>query len=84
MNGKKFDVIVEETYYSDPETGVKTRWDCFTVWADSGLSALIESVNGVTAVYETNKSQYSVYVDKRFDREHVKREIEAAILCNAK
>jgi hypothetical protein len=82
-NGKKFDLLIEDETITDPRTGVESiNKLCFTVWADAGMQQAIEKVEGVLRAY-TNQpfsTKYSVYFDQRYDREYVKREIEAAIL----
>ncbi len=81
-NGRKTDVLIEDVFYTDPKTGVEMMFDYFQVWADAGLTELIKSVEGVTNVYSTITSTcYSVYYDKRYDRDFIKREVEAAIIC---
>ena len=78
-NGKKWDVIVEDVTYRDPSTGVPILGG-FTVWADTGLSKLIKSVPGVRAAYEDD-NKYSIFLDKRYDRDVVELNIETAIKC---
>lgn len=83
MNGLKRDVLIEITEYEDERTGLKIRSDqTFTVWAKAGLSEKIKSVEGVTNVYTTLcNTQYSVFIDKRYDIDYIIREVEAVILC---
>lgn len=83
MNGRKFDVLFEDQKYTDPRTGVEVVMDsCFTVWADADTKDTIARVEGVTNVYNfPTATQFTVYFDKRYDREYIKREIKAAILC---
>lgn len=83
MNGRKQDVLIEDDFYTDPRTGVEIMHStCFTVWADEKMKDIIKGVEGVTNVYNhITSTQFSVYFDKRYDREYLKREIEAAILC---
>ena len=81
-NGRKTDVLIEDVFYTDPKTGVEMMLDYFQVWADAGLNSLIESVEGVTSVCTPfAKTCYSVRYDKRYDRDFIKREVEAAIIC---
>lgn len=81
-NGRMKDVIIENEFYTDPRTGVEIMSDCFIVWADAAMLETIKAVEGVTNVYnQITPTKFSVYYDKRYDREFVKREIEAAILC---
>ena len=83
MNGRKQDVLIEDIFYIDPRTGVEMMSDNqFIVWADEKMLTVIQAVEGVTNVYnQMKKTCFNVYVDKRYDREFVKREIEAAIMC---
>lgn len=78
--GRKQDVLFEDFTYTDPRTGVQMTGDSFYMWADAGLKDLIEGVEGVQNAY-AEKSKYHIYIDPRYDREFLKREIEAAILC---
>jgi len=82
-NGRKNDVIIENEYYTDPKTGVEVQAKLsFTVWADENMKDAIKSVEGVTKVYNTlTPTQFSVYFDKRYDREYIQREIEAVVKC---
>lgn len=83
MNGRKQDVLIEDQRYTDPKTGMDTINSlCFTVWADENTKDIIKAVEGVTNVYnQPTPTCFSVYYDQRYDREFIKREIEAAILC---
>ena len=80
-HGRMTDVIVEESFYTDPRTGVEKFLE-LTVWADRGYENIIKAVPGVAHAYTMNGVRYSVTVDPRYDRDFVGREIEAAILCN--
>jgi len=82
-NGRMTDVIIKDEFYTDDRTGVEVMNSlCFTVWADENMLDTIKAVEGVTNVYnQITKSEFSVYYDQRYDREFLKREIEAAILC---
>lgn len=83
MSGRRTDVLIEDWIYTNPRTGVEVTSDeSFYVWADAGLSKLIEGVEGVTqATPDLAKTRYHVWIDKRYDIAYIKREIEAAILC---
>lgn len=82
-NGRKQDVLIEDEFYTDPRTGVEMMMQtCFTVWADESMKSVIAGVEGVTMVSNPlSKTMFHVWFDKRYDREFLKREIEAAILC---
>ena len=58
----------------------------FKVWGNCDMcKETIEGslkVEGVTNVYNNfAKTLFHVYIDARYDKEYVKRDIEAAILC---
>ena len=83
MNGRKTDVLIEDNYYLDNRTGVYLKSNNnFTVWADKDMREIILSVDGVTNVFTPDcNTKYQVYIDKRYDIEFIKREVEAAVLC---
>jgi hypothetical protein len=82
-NGRITDVIVSDNYRTDPEVEIEVANEyILTVWADENMSKVIFGVEGVTGVYHPlHSSEYTVYVDPRYDREYIKREIEAVIKC---
>ena len=82
MDGKKCDVLIEDNFTYDQQTGIKSVYPySFTLWGDEGLKDLIESVNGVDAAYSPlSKNEYSIYIDHRYDIEYVKEEVRARIL----
>jgi 16S rRNA G966 N2-methylase RsmD len=54
----------------------------FNVWADAGMMNFIKEVAGVTNVFDnTCSTQYHVFLDPRYNRDFVKKEIEAVIVC---
>lgn len=77
MNGRLTDVIIEDFVVKD-DTGIPQFWH-FNVWADVGSKELIESVEGVTFVFDYFAPRYEVNVDPRYDREYLRAEIEAII-----
>ena len=81
--GRKTDILIEDEFYTDSRTGVEVMNNlCFTVWADADMKETIKAVEGVMNVYnQVISTQFHVYYDQRYDREFIKREIEAAILC---
>jgi hypothetical protein len=83
-NGKIVDLIIEDVCFTDPATGVRHRSnEQFKVWADAGLEDTIKNIPGVTHVFRTlGESEYSVYLDPRYDREVIKESIEAKIKLN--
>ncbi len=75
-DGKKVDVLIEDKKYTDPRTGVELPVSALTVWADENMKDIIKGVPGITNVYNTVTSvEFSVYLDPRYDVEHIKREI---------
>jgi len=81
MNGKQIDVLVKDRFNTDMRTGVETlsaQW--VNVYADAGMKEVIQKVEGVVSVTKMEETEYMVKIDIRFDREFVKREIEAAVL----
>jgi len=81
MNGKQIDVLVKDRFNTDMRTGVETLSEQrVTVYADAGMKETILKVDGVISVTEMEETEYMVKLDIRFDREFVKREIEAAVL----
>ena len=83
MSGKKQDVIIEDVTNTDPRTGVESVSQTqVNVWADERMKEVIQKVEGVTNVYNIpTPTLFHVYIDARYDKEYVKRDIEAAILC---
>ncbi len=80
--GKMIDVFIEDVYQTDPHTGLTVVYGpYFIVWADDDLLEIIRSIEGVSTAYRGAKSKFIVYYDQRYNRDWVKREIEAVILC---
>ncbi len=80
--GRKVNFLIEDETYTDPKTGIEMKLDCFTVITDARMNKIIESVEGVRSVFNSLcETDYSVYVDKRYDFEFVKKEVEAALMC---
>ena len=69
-NGKSKEILFENR-----------RGDKIVVWADEGCIDVIKGVDGVTDVFLSfGRTEYSVYIDPRYDLEILKVKIEAAIL----
>lgn len=84
-NGRKHDVLILDEKYTDPRTGVEVINNlCFEVWADAEKKSAIEAVEGVNWVFQepSAKTHFKVYYDQRYEREYLKREVEAAVLCS--
>lgn len=79
-HGRIVDVLVEE-YWTFPNDPDKTRFAWLYVFADPGYEKIIAAVPGVTRV-DRGDNHYDAYLDPRYDREFIAKEIEAAILCN--
>ena len=77
--GRKCDVLVEDNILRDPATGSKIFFG-FHVWADDGMYEVIRAVEGVQGVIPYG-TLYHVKPDKRYSRDWVAAEIEAAIKC---
>ena len=78
--GRKCDVLVENRFRYDPITGTKERGDGFIIWTNAGMAEVIRAVPGVHRVVDY-RTFYSVRIDKRYSRDWVAAEIEAAIKC---
>lgn len=78
-DGKLFDVLIEDATDIDQTTGADV-FVGFRVWADKGLERIIDSVPGVHSV-QSYRTFYLVTLDPRYDREWLRAEIEAVILC---
>lgn len=79
MNGKLTDVIIEDEYDTDQRTGVRSLALRLIVWADPGMEESIKRIEGIHRVFNfpDSPTQYHIYLDPRYDREYLKREIEA-------
>lgn len=81
-HGRVKDVVIKDNYRVDDATGMKVPCDSVTVWADKGLIDIIKNVPGVASAFDIGGGfDYTVFFDPRYDREFVKQEIEAIILC---
>jgi len=82
-HGKLTDILVLDCYREDQKTGLKILQEKeLTVWADEQHKEIIKKTHGVTNVYNhTTPCEFDVFLDPRYDREFVKKEIEANILC---
>lgn len=79
-DGKKFEVLVEINEYPD-RTGVMIPGHSLKVWADANMKSVIESIPGVTNVYNSlTPTEFSVFLDERYDVKFVAAAIEKAIL----
>ena len=83
MNGRKQDILFESIFNTDMKTGMESRDEtCFYLWADAGMKKIIMEIEGVTNVFNNDSpTNYLVSIDRRYDMEWVKREIEAVIKC---
>jgi len=80
MNGKLTDVIIEENRYTNERTGILMPCNSLSVWADKGMLGVIRNIPGVNSAHNTFRdTNYSVYLDPRYDLEWIKAEIEAQI-----
>jgi hypothetical protein len=81
MTGKQVDILIEDAFTED-STGIKVLAPYATLYADSGKADLLRKTEGVAMVTDMGSTIYYIYFDKRYDRDWVKSEIEAAILCS--
>jgi hypothetical protein len=81
--GKKQDVLIENIWTEDQKTGLKNMQEgMLIVWADPKVLDVIKSVPGVSNAFcNISPVKYEVFLDPRYDREFVQKEIEAKILC---
>jgi hypothetical protein len=81
-NGRKVDVIIDDVFILDARTCEMILSDVIMIHADPGFKEIIEKVEGIELVAPTLlPSNYNAVIDRRYDREFVKKEVEAAILC---
>jgi hypothetical protein len=69
MAQKKVDVLIED--------GIEET--DFHVWADDDMKVVIESIEGVALVFNNIPTKYHVYIDPRYDRSEIIKEIEKKI-----
>ena len=83
MNGRRQDILFESIFDEDPRTGIESmNKSRLRVWADAGMKETIRSIEGITNVFNNDSpTNYLVSIDRRYDMEWVKREIEAVIKC---
>ena len=79
-HGRENDIIIEDVYLFN-DLGIETLTGMIVVWADEGLKELIFKISGISRVENESPFHYYVFLDPRYDREFVKKEIEAKILC---
>jgi len=82
-HGKLTDVIIEEdSYWTDPLTGLKTLSSVIIVWADKNKQDLISKIPGVVKCFKEGDVRYMIFPDPRYNREFLKEEIKAQILIS--
>jgi len=80
-SGRLTDVLIEDQFLHD-STGLRQFFGLH-VWADFGMKEIIKAIPGVATCYSIlYGTRYEVQLDPRYDREFLKREIEAAIKIN--
>jgi hypothetical protein len=80
-SGRIADVLLKDEWFfpNDPEKMTLSR--CISVWADPGMKGVIAGVEGVDSCYNnSSETQYHVYLDPRYDRDVVKRNIKLAVI----
>ena len=80
-NGRMTDVLIEEHTYKD-HYGFDT-FAFLKVWMDKSALEYVKLIPGVTTVSGLDGSFYLVILDPRYDREYLKREIEAQAKIHA-
>lgn len=80
-DGREVEYILEIESYPEGSTGVMVTGHSIKAWADENMKSVIESVAGVTNVYNgiPTKTQFSIYIDHRYNVEFVKNEIAKAL-----
>jgi len=90
MAKKKCEVLITDYKVIAKDTdGVKTEVvsdKAFVVWADQGKRNTILSVGGVTDVFPYNSpsTEYTVYIDARYDMDEVKRDVLDVLTSKAR
>lgn len=80
-DGKKLDVLIEDIFETNSRTGIERLSQYVTVYADPGSKETMLRVEGIMTVTQFDQTEYMVKIDPRYDRDYVKKEIEAALLC---
>ena len=79
--GQFVPVLIEDEYWFPHDPAKKTLARFITVCADPDMKKIIESVKGIESCHNHHApSRYTVYLDPRYDREVVKRNIKDAII----
>jgi hypothetical protein len=53
--------------------------DTLSVWADIGMKEMFEKMDGVDSVYWNGSNHYFLNLDKRFDTDSMKADIESLL-----
>lgn len=71
-NGRMVDILV---LWRD-------KGEYFDVWVDGDPRVILENIEGVTNVYQSpieDVPRWTVYIDPRYDRDYIAKEIEAQL-----
>ena len=84
--GRIADVLIKDQYmYPDNPDKKSLVYDCVTVYADAGIAEIIAAVEGVRKCHKfLDEFTYHAYLDPRYDRETVKRNIKIAVIMATK
>jgi hypothetical protein len=81
--GMTQEILFEDAIATNNDTGISNICPtAFYLWAEEKKENLIKNVKGVffCETYQT-PTHYFIKIDARYDKEFIKKEIEAAILC---
>ena len=81
-HGKRVDVIIEDNYGRDYDTGLR-KFVGLLVWADDGMLDITKAIPGIHAAF-ADTTRYMVFLDPRYDKEFIEKEIEAQIKIHLK
>jgi hypothetical protein len=82
-SGREQDVLIRNYCIQNPVSGEWMTTDMIEVFADHNMQPVIAGVAGVMLVTQVMPTKYVVMLDPRYDREILKKEITAQILCAA-
>lgn len=71
-NGRMVDILV---LWRD-------KGEYFDVWVDGDPRVILENIEGITNVYQSpieDVPRWTVYIDPRYDRDYIAKEIEAQL-----
>lgn len=79
--GRIADVVIEDVYFFKGDPDKEKVAGYVMVWADAGMKDIIAGVEGVEACYkDLGETRYHAYLDVRYNREVVKKNIKLAVV----